>query len=904
MNEDVRPDPDALLAHAQQEQRGKLKIFLGMAPGVGKTFEMLTAARKKQRDGIDVVVGIVETHGRKETMALAEGLDLLPRRIVPYQGRELGEFDLDAMLRRKPKIALIDELAHTNAEGSRHPKRYQDVEELLDNGIDVYTTLNVQHVESLNDVVASITRVRVRETVPDDVLDAADEIELIDLTPVELIERLKEGKVYGGDGGERALQGYFTPANLTALRELALRRTAERVDDQLQQHRLRQGIRDIWAAGENVLVCINESPHSEQLVRAARRLADRLNAPWTALYLETERSRRLNETARDRVAASLRLAEELGAETRSLPARIDLAEDMLDYAREHNYTQIVIGKSRRPRWFEWLHGSVVDALVRKAAGLTVVVIAETEAPRAEPLAALPFQFDPGPPKAYIESLTGLVAVSVLGYFIDQLINIPNISLVYLPVILSAAIRYGQTPALITALLATLAYNFCFTEPLFTLHIASPENVVALAFFGVIAVLTSRLTVRVREQTLLARAQADATSILLAFARRMAGIRKLDDLSATTAQEIRNLLRVDAVVLMPDTAGRLALRGAAPAAALLNEADLAAAQWAFEKAQIAGRGSETLPGAKRLFLPVRTANGVVAVMGVSREEPEFQISAAERRLLESIGDLAAVGVERVRLAKDVDQAKVTADQERLRASMLTAVSHDLRTPLAGILGALSSVRAYGAKMPQAERDALLQGAEDETQRLARFVSNLLDLTRLDAGALIPRTEPLALPAFIRGVLQRLAPALAKHPIIAKLPQDLPALMLDPALFEHVLSNLLDNAAKYTPEGSEIEVIAQRHRFTLTLEIRDRGPGIPPEELGKIFDLFHRVRQGDKARAGTGLGLAIARGFMQAMGGSIKARNRAEQDGLGGAVFEIEFPAKLIVVERGDSELDRP
>lgn len=890
MNEDTRPDPDALLAHAQAEQRGKLKIFLGMAPGVGKTFEMLTAARKKQRDGVDVVVGIVETHGRKETVALVDGLDVMPRRIVPYQGRELGEFDLDAMLRRKPKIALIDELAHTNAVGSRHPKRYQDVEELLDNGIDVYTTLNVQHVESLNDVVASITRVRVRETVPDDVLDAADEIELIDLTPVELIERLKEGKVYGGDGGERALQGYFTPANLTALRELALRRTAERVDDQLQQHRLRQGIRDIWAAGEYVLVCVNESPHSEQLVRSARRLADRLNAPWTALYLETERSHRLPEAARDRVAATLRLAEELGAEARSLPARIDLADDVLDYAREHNYTQIVIGKSRRSRAFETLHGSVVDSLVRKAAGLTVVVIAEAETAAPEPLAPLPFQFEAGPPRAYAESLLGIAGVSILGFFIDQLIDIPNISLAYLPVILSAAMRHGHVPALFTALVATVAYNFCFTEPIFTMHIASPENIVALAFFGVIAVLTSRLTVRVREQTLLARAQADTTATLLAFARRMAGIRKLDELASTTAQEMRNLLRVDAVVLMPDAGSRLALRGAAPAAATLNDADLAAAQWAFEKAQVAGRGSETLPGAKRLFLPVRTANGVVAVMGVSREESEFQINAAQRRLLESIGDLAAVGVERVRLAKDVDQAKVTADQERLRASMLTAVSHDLRTPLAGILGALSSVRAYGAKMPAAERDALLLGAEDETQRLARFVSNLLDLTRLDAGALVPKTEAVRLPEFVRGLLVRLSGSMGTHPVITRLPQDLPALWLDPALFEHVLSNLLDNAAKYTPEGSEIEVVASRHRFTLTLEVRDRGPGIPADELGKIFDLFHRVRQGDKARAGTGLGLAIARGFMQAMGGSIRARNRDEG---GGAVFEIEFPARLIV-----------
>ena len=571
----------------------------------------------------------------------------------------------------------------------------------------------------------------------------------------------------------------------------------------------------------------------------------------------------------------------------------DIVATVMAYARRNNVTQIVIGKSSRPRWFEWLHGSVVDALIRKAAGLTVVVIAEAEAPRREPLTRPPFTFNLGPPRAYAEALVSLLAVSVTGYFIDQYVDIPNISLIYLPVILSAAIRYGLAPAIATALLSTIAYNFCFTEPVFTLHVTSPENVVALAFFGIIAVLTSRLTVRVREQTLLARAQADTTATLLAFARRMAGTRKLDELATSTAQEIRNLLRVDAVVLMPDAEGRLAVRGAAPADAALNDADLAAAQWAFEKSQVAGRGSETLPGAKRLFLPVRTVNAVVAVMGVSRQETDFQINSAQRRLLESIGDLAAVGVERVRLAKDVDQAKVTADQERLRASMLTAVSHDLRTPLAGILGALSSVRAYGAQMPASDRDALLLTAEEETQRLSRFVSNLLDLTRLDAGSLTPKTESVPLAELVGGVLHRMAGQLDAHPIVVRLPPDLPTLWLDPALFEHVLTNLLDNAAKYTPDGSAIEVVAQRHRFTLTLEIRDCGPGIPADELGKIFDLFHRVRQGDKARAGTGLGLAIARGFMQAMGGSIKARNRDE----GGAVFEIEFPARLIV-KRGD------
>ena len=901
MTDASRPDPDALLAEAQREARGKLKIFLGMAPGVGKTYEMLTAARKKKADGIDVVIGLVETHKRKETEALVAGLEVLPRRAQNYQGRVLEEFDLDAMLRRKPQIALVDELAHSNAAGSRHPKRWQDVEELLDAGIDVYTALNVQHVESLNDVVAQITRVRVRETVPDAVLDAADEIELMDLTPSELIDRLREGKVYGGEGGERALANYFTPANLTALRELALRRTAERVEDQLQQHRLRQGVRDIWAAGENVLVAISESPFSEALVRAGRRLADRYNAPWTVLYLETERSRRLGEKAQDRVAATLRMAEELGAETRTLPARFDLAEDMLDYAREHNFTQLVVGKSQRSRWFEWRHGSVVDRLVREARGLTVQVITEPPAATAapEPLVPLPFSF--GPPKAYAQAIGGLIAVTAGGYFVDQLLDIPNISLAYLPVILLTAIRYGLAPALVTALLATLAYNFCFTEPVFTMHVASPENVVALAFFGAIAIVTSRLTVRLREQTLLAREQADATASLLSFARRMAGLRKLDELLASTAQQLRNLLRVEAVLLTPDAQSRLYLRAAAPPALELSEADLAAAQWCYDKGQVTGRGSDTLPGARQLFVPVRTANAVVAVAGISREASDEVLTPPQRRLLESVCDLAAIGVERVRLAKDVDQAKTQAETERLRSAMLTAVSHDLRTPLAGILGALSSVRAYGERMPDGEREALLQGAEDETRRLARFVGNLLDLTRLDAGVLTPRTEPVRLSEAVHGVLAQLKPVLAAHTVTVKVPDTLPELRLDPSLLEHVLSNLLDNAAKYTPEGSAIELVAERHRFSITLQVRDRGPGIPDDELGKIFDLFHRVKQGDRNRAGTGLGLAITRGFAQAMGVEVRAGNR--QDDAGGAVFELDFPARLVVGTR-DEEVARP
>ena len=897
---DARPNPDALLAEVQREQRGKLRIYLGMAPGVGKTYEMLTAAQKKRAAGIDVVVGLVETHGRKETAALLEGLELLARKAVPHQGRVLEELDLDALLARRPQLALVDELAHSNAPGSRHPKRWQDVEELIAAGIDVFTTLNVQHVESLNDVVAQITRVRVRETVPDDVLDAADDIELMDLTPMELVERLREGKVYGGEGGERALANYFTPANLTALRELALRRTAERVEDQLQQHRLRQGVRDVWAAGENVLVCLDGSPSSTALVRAGRRLADRLNAPWTTLHLETPRSR--NSAAQQaRIAAALRLTEELGGEARTLPARLDLADDLLDYARQHNFTQLLVGKAQRARWFEWLHGSVVDALVRRAQGLTVVVLAEERAAEKQEPAASARPFELGPAVAYAESIASLGLVTAAGFAVDSFIDIPNVSLAYLPVVMRAAIRYGQTPALITALLAAVAYNVFFTEPVFTFHIASLENLLAFGFFGTIAVLVSRLTARLQEQTLLARQQADTTANLLAFARRVSSLRRLDELLAATAAELKRQLAVDAVLLLPDERGQLGVRASAASTAEgLSPADLAAAQWCWDKGLPAGRGAATLPGARKLFLPVRTVNATVAVAGVSRPDEAFLLDATQRRLLESVCDLAGVGIERVRLAKNVDQAKMSADQERLRASMLTAVSHDLRTPLAGILGAVSSVRAYGEQMPAAERQALLVSAEEQTQRLSRFIGNLLDLTRIDAGAFNANAEPLSLHEAVQAYVANQPAALAGRKLVLRVPAELPLLQLDPSLFEHILGNLLDNASKYTPEGSPVEITATQHRYSIILEVRDFGPGIPEHEQGKVFDLFHRVRAGDKTRAGTGLGLAIVRGFAQAMGVEVRVRNHPE----GGAVFELEFPAKLIAAAPANEDVTGP
>ncbi len=926
MQTEHRPSPEALLAEVQKERRGKLKIFLGAAPGVGKTYEMLLAARKKKKDGVDVCIGVVETHGRRETEALIGSLEVLPRRTIEYKGRSLPEMDLDAILKRRPQLVLVDELAHTNAEGSRHPKRYQDVEELLAAGIHVYSTLNIQHIESLNDVVARITHVRVRETVPDHIFDTADDVEVIDLTPDELIQRLQEGKVYAEQQAQRALKNYFKPGNLTALRELALRRTAERVDDQMRQYMRSHAIRGPWAAGERVLVCISESPGAAGLVRAAKRTADRLDAEWFAVYFETPRSQHLRPEQQERVTQTLFLAKQLGAETLTLPGGRHIAEDVLRFAGENNITQIVVGKSARPWWFEWLHGSVVHELVKQARGINVHVIAEDLAGRerdqnrdetgaltaAEPPATEAAAPSPYPawllasPQAYFYTMLAVAAATLFGRGIVALVDLPNVSLVFLAAVLWSAARHGLLPSLFASLLSTLCYNFFFIPPIYTFTVADPSQLLALTFFCVAAALTSTLTVRERQFAETAREQARTTAEMYAFSRKLAGVRKLDAMLAITAAQVAAMLKAEVSLLTPDVKeGTLKQMAAVPAGAQLDQADLAAATWCWEHARPTGRGTDTLPGSRRLFLPLRTGQGKVGVIGVSRPAKNFLLNPAERRLLDALGDLAAIGIERVRLAKDVDQARMLAETEKLRSALLTSISHDLRTPLALIIGAVSSLKSYGTLYDEKTRADLLDTAIDEAERLNRYVANLLDMTQLDAGALQPKREPCDLQDLAGSALRRCAKALAQHKVKLSVPASLPLLMLDNVLMEQVLANLLDNAAKYTPAGSTIELSAAQFKFSVMIAVRDEGPGIPEADLQRVFDKFFRARPhgnsgGDSSRGGTGLGLAICRGFVEAMGGRIYARNRSDASGkVTGAEFVIEFSPEIIA-ERPSTE----
>jgi two-component system sensor histidine kinase KdpD len=886
---DQRPSPEALLETARREEgaAGRLKIFVGAAPGVGKTYEMLQSAHARRKAGVDVVVGVVETHGRAETEALLTGLEVIPRRRIDHKGQVLEEMDLDALIARRPQIALVDELAHTNASGSRHPKRYLDVAELLAAGIDVYTAVNIQHIESLNDVVAQITHVRVRETVPDSVFDRADAIELIDLTPDDLIQRLKEGKVYVPKQAERALEHYFSPGNLTALRELALRRTADRVDEQLLTHMQANAIAGPWAAGERILVCISEDPRSAGLVRYTKRLADRLHAPWTAVSIETRRSLQLTEEQRDRLADTLRLAEALGAEALTIPgAGRRIADDLLGYAHANNVTQIVIGKASRSWWFELVRGSVVHDLVRRAGNISVHVIAGDALPTepAAKRAQMTDRVEPFDAKPYIAALAVVAVALGAATLLRPIFGIENVDLMFLTAVVGVAVRFGLWPSLLASVVASLSYNFFFLPPVYTLTITDPTNVAAFFFFMLIAILVSNVAARVRTQAVSAFGRVRTTESLYAFSRKLAGTAALDDVLWASAYQIALMLKVRVVLLLPEQ-GVITVKAGYPPEDELDKADLAAANWAWSNDRPAGRGSETLPGAKRLFLPMRTGRGPIGVIGIDDDRTGPLLTPDQRRLLDALVDQSALAIERVQLVEDMDRAERNVESDRLRQALLTSISHDLKTPLASVLGAASTLRDLSPKLSEAEKADLLGTVIDESERLNRFIANLLDMTKLESGAVVPNATLQDLAEIVGSALRRAGKILSRHRVALDLAPNLPMLELDAVLFEQVLFNLLDNAAKYAPDDTTITIRAIRDADSVSLQVTDEGAGIPPADLEQVFDKFYRANKGDHVRAGTGLGLAISRGFVEAMHGTISATNRADRSG---AVLTIRLP----------------
>ncbi|HEY7362974.1 MAG TPA: sensor histidine kinase KdpD, partial [Methylomirabilota bacterium] len=878
---ETRPDPDALLARVKEEEarerRGRLKVFFGAAAGVGKTYAMLEAAREQRADGVDVVVGYVETHRRAETEALLEGLEVLPARTSEYRGATLREFDLDAALARRPTLILVDELAHTNAPGSRHAKRWQDVLELLDAGINVYTTVNVQHVESLNDVVAKITGVVVRETVPDSVLEQADEVELIDLPPDDLLERFKDGKVYMPGLAEEALRNFFRKGNLIALRELALRSTAERVDAQMRVYMREHAIGKVWPAAERILVCIGPTPDAARLVRSAKRMAERLGAEWIAAYVETPAHRRLPAEARDRVIQTLRLAEQLGAETVTLPGQ-RMSDAILGFARNRNVTKILVGKPRRPLWRRLVMGSIVDALVQGSGEIDIYVITgerEAEAPVA--VRRPPVKTDW---RGFGVAVVAVLLATSLAWLMFPFFAVSNLIMVYLLGVVAVATRWGRGPSLLASVLSVAAFDFFFVPPYLTFAVSDTEYLVTFVVMLLVAIVISTLTIRIRTQAEAAREREERTAALYAMSRELASTRGVEALLAIAVRHISEVFRSQVVVLLPDAGGRLAPGAGGQYAMDANE--LGVSRWVYEHRQLAGLGTTTLPGASALYLPLLASREPVGVLGVRPADRHALDAPEQLHQLETFGNQMALAIERANLADEARDAHVRIESERLRNSLLSSVSHDLRTPLTTITGAITAILEDGARLDAPTRRELLESAREEAERLNRLVQNLLEMTRLESGALQLHKEWHPLEEVIGAALSRLGKRLADRRVTTRVPPDLPLVPIDDVLIEQVLVNLLDNAVKYTPPGSPITIIATGTDRAVTVEVADRGPGLPPGDEDKVFEKFYRGQPA--VGRGAGLGLAICHGIVRAHNGRIWAQNLPE----GGVAFLFTLP----------------
>jgi two-component system sensor histidine kinase KdpD len=884
----ARPDPDELLKQIQSEEqarrRGQLKIFLGYAAGVGKTYAMLEAARQRKDEGVDIVIGYIETHKRAETEAMVEGLEVIPRKAIEYHGVSLTEMDVDAVIARQPALALVDELAHTNAPGSRHPKRYQDVQELLEAGINVYTTLNIQHLESLNDVVAQITGVVVRETVPDSVIDEASEIELIDLPPDELLSRLQDGKVYIPEQAARAIREFFRKGNLTALREMTMRRAAERVDDQMRSYMQTRSIPGPWPAAERLLVCISPSPLSERLIRSARRLADELKAEWTTIYVETPQLAAIAPEKRDRLAGILRQAEELGARTYVLGSGgtvTAVARTILDFARKNNISKIIIGKPLRPRWQDFLRGSMVEELTRMSGDIDIYVVTSSDQP------SLPPEENPlkvhSPWQRYLWSILLVAAATGMGFMVGGRIEPTNLVMLYLLIVVIAAIYLGRGPAVLASLLGVLAFDFLFVQPYFTFAVSDTQYVITFIALFLVGIVISQLTARAREQADAAQQREAETAELYALSRDLAVAGDLDSILRVLVQHVEQTFGRNTVVLLPEN-DHLVTR-VVSADLKLDESELAVADWVFRHGDPAGRHTNTLPAAQLRYLPLRTARGIVGVLGVEGPQSSaHNLTPQQRRLMETFASQAAAAIERVQLAEQARQAQLLQATEKLQTALLNSISHDLRTPLVSITGALTSLDEQS--LNEEYRKSLIVTAREEADRLNRLVGNLLSMTRIESGAIKLRHEPGDIQDVVGTALDQLGKRVAHRKVLVDVPADSPLVPMDFSLMVQVLVNVLDNAVKYSPEYCAIEVSAELvdgANGMARIKIADRGEGIPPEDLTRIFDKFYRVQRPESV-SGTGLGLSISKGIVEAHGGQIYASNREG----GGTIITIELP----------------
>lgn len=918
---------------SSMQPRGRLKIFFGMCPGVGKTYAMLAAAQRSAAQGIDVAVGVVETHGRAETEQMLLGLDILPRVKIEYQGTALHEFDVDAAIRRRPDILLVDELAHSNVPGSPsgRAKRWQDVDACLAAGVNVYTTLNVQHLESINDVVAQITGVRVNETVPDHVFDDADEIELVDLPPDALHERLKAGKVYLGEHAARAVDpsdGFFRKGNLLALRELALRRTAAWVDSDMRRYKQDRGIRAIWAAGERIVVAVSPSPMSGKLIRAAKRMAAGLHADLIAVYVETPRTANLSSQDRERLDANLRLAESLGATTQTLASE-NAAKELIAFARSRNVGKIVVGKTERPKWKEVLFGSFIDNLIRESGDIDVYVVRGDEATSSMSRAArrdtetsTRVAKPPARIAGDLAASAGVVAAcALLGLAFFRPPDLSEESLILLAGVVVSALWLGRLAAIVASVLAVLAFNYFFTEPRFTLNINDTRYVVTFAVMLAVGVIVGTLAARAREQRLRAWSREQATAAQHALSRELAAASDVRTVAAIVARHVHDLVQADAVVCTPtalaETTASATPSGLHVAAAAgqhgpdwySGEVEDAArergvAQWAFDHGSTAGRGTSTLPSAQGRYLPLVGSRGRVGVLGVraSATTTSIAFDAAQLATLDSIASQAASALERVVLAEAEQAARINIERERLRSALLSSVSHDLRTPLASITGAASTLQQADAShtaphlqsvaIDEPTRTALLRTIVDESSRLNDIIANLVFATRLESGSVNLRREWTTVEEIVGAGLSRHRDALASRPFRVQVPTDLPMIRVDNAMLPQVVHNLVENALRYTAPGTAIGISAWTSETNVIVKVWDEGAGLADDEASKVFERFYRGRASKTAAphatttasTGMGLGLTICEGIIRVHGGRIWAEPNTPR----GVAFLFSLP----------------
>lgn len=883
-----RPNPDDLLKGIQavekKSNRGHLRVFFGMCPGVGKTFSMLRAAHERLKDGVDVVVGVVETHERVETANLLQGLEQIPKREIEYKATKLFEMDLDAILRRKPKLILVDELAHTNAQGSRHSKRYQDVQELLVAGIDVYTTLNVQHIESRSDLVFQVTGVPVQEKVPDSFLDLADQVELIDLSPEVLLQRLVEGKVYLGDRAARAADGFFKFENIIALRELALRYTAEKVDSQLRDQMILKQVPGIWNTNERLMVAVSFSPYSARLIRATRRMAYNLEAPWIALYVDTGEI--LSDADLKQLNRNLALARELGAEVVHC-AESSLIEAVKRTALEKNVTQIVIGRPDKTFVRDFLtQGTILDQLVRETSEIDIHVLRQERRPRFKGLKLKVPQFRTGfiP---YWYTLWFLIAVGFLSYSLAPWIGYRAVGFILLSAILFIGTIATFGPILFAASFCSFIWNFFFIPPQFTFEIKEPEDVMNVIAFFIVAFASGYLTSRIKKQEAALSERAYTSSVLYEFSKSLGSAKSKKDIATISRESFERVFKCEIEILLKDQSDELQHVPIGSERNRIDQKEFAVATWSFKNQKNAGWGTETLSSSKCLSIPLKGRAEIIGVILIwpkkgAKKNPEFEF------LIETFVSNTAMAFEREMFEEKSKEADVFASSEKLHQALLSSVSHELKTPLTAIIGNATALKQEGQNLSESGREQALGDLIEASERLNRVVENLLDMTRISSGALKVRDDIFELNDFVDSSLSRYASVLQFHRVSFKRSGFEVFVKGDDKLLEHVLSNLLSNAAYYAPRGSEIRVEVSFNEMFGDVKVIDEGPGIPQDSIDKIFERFYRVP--GTPTGGTGLGLSIAKALVIAMGGVIEVQNR--NDRRSGSAFTFSLPRTTI------------